>query len=322
MKVVLLAAGIGKRLSPVTNYLPKPMIPIAGKPLLEYILADLIDSGFDDICIVVGHEENHIKKYFNGWKKNDIKIVFVTQDKYIGTAHATLCAKNFVGNDKFLLYLSDTLIPFDLQSKLQEMKTDKNDISILSSQSFINDSGSVGNIIIENNFVKEISEKSKNPKSNQAWAGLAIFSDASIFKILENLAPSKHGEYDITEAMNIALKNNKIIKNYSCKKFIDCGTAEGLVDGLKFILTNKCHPNKNNPLQNSLEPIYIGTDCLFGKNVIIGPFVSLGDNVVVGDNVKISKSIVFSHTKIPSNSIISGSILLHDTSLSVDENLL
>lgn len=322
MKAVLLAAGVGKRLRPVTDYLPKPMIQIAGKPLLEYILEDLFDYGFDQICIVVGHKENHIKEYFDGWKKNDVKIVFVTQDKYKGTAHATLCAKNFVGNDKFLLYLSDTLIPFDLQSKLQEMKTDDCDISILSSQSFVNDSNSVGNIIVENNFVKEISEKSENPKSNWAWAGLAIFKDISIFKVIESLEPSKYGEYDITEAMNTALQNNKIIRNYSCKKFIDCGTAKGLLDGLKFILTNKCYANKNNTSYNRLEPIYIGTDCSFGRNVTVGPFASLGDNVVVGDNVKISQSIVFSNTKIPSNSIISGSILSHETRLSVDDTLL
>ena len=319
MKVVLLAAGIGKRLSPVTNYLPKPMIPIAGKPLLEYILVDLIDSGFDDICIVVGHEENHIKKYFNGWKKNDIKIVFVTQDKYIGTAHATLCAKNFVGNDKFLLYLSDTLIPFDLQSKLQEMKTDKNDISILSSQSFINDSGSVGNIIIENNFVKEISEKSKNPKSRLAWAGVAFIKDNSIFDFIKKLSLSDNSEYDITEAMNLALKNNKNIKNYLCEKFIDCGTVKGLLDGLKFII-DIINPSKQLIENKSFS--YVDTSCVLGKNVIIGPYTSIESNVILGDNVKISESIILDNVIVPPNRTITKSILSSHGEISSNDNIL
>ena len=319
MKAVLLAAGMGKRLEPITNFLPKPMIKICGKPLIEYIVDELSESGFNDICMIVGHESDQITSYFDSLNKQNAKISFIIQDEFKGTAHATLCAKNFVGTDPFLLYLSDTLIPFDLQNFLSEIKNHKYDISILSSKVFLNDLTSLGNVLVENGFVKEISEKSKNPKSGLAWAGVAFFNGSSIFDFIKKLSLSENDEYDITEAMNLALKNNKNIKNYFCKKFIDCGTVKGLLDGLKFIIDAK---NSSKQLIENKLLSYVDTSCILGKNVIIGPYSSIENNVTVGDNVKISESILLENTIVSSNRTINKSILSSYGELSSNDNIL
>jgi glucose-1-phosphate thymidylyltransferase len=318
MKVILLAAGIGQRLQPITDDIPKPMIKIAGKPILEYILEDLLNFGFNDLCIVVGHEANQIKNYFSNWNKNSCSISFVTQNEYKGTAHAMYLAKDFVKNDPFLLYLADTIIPLDLNDKLSKMVSDVNSMSILSSKSFVNDSNSVGNVVVKDNFVKSISEKSESGETDLAWAGLAFFNDCSIFRVIEGLSPSKHGEYDITNAMDLVIKQNQIIRNYSCEKFIDCGTPKGLLDGLKFILRKKELPATSPSSCNIIEPCYIGINCTFDTNITIGPFVSLGDNVSIGNNVKINETVVLNNTKISSNNIISHSIISEQAKLSVD----
>ena len=320
MKAILLAAGMGKRLEPITNLIPKPMIKVAGKPILEYILEDLLDCGFDDFCIVVGHESKQIIEYFENWNKN-AKITFVMQEKLTGTATAVYCAKDFVGKDPFLLYLSDTLIPIDLKSILSEVLMEENAVSILSSKVFFNDSTSVGNIVIEDNYVTQISEKSANLKSNLAWAGLAFFKDASIFQNIENLSPSERGEYDITEVMNLFLNQNKKIKNYLCEKFIDCGTPNGLLEGVKFILECKYH-KKNNYSIKIIEPCYIGKNCSFGDDVTLGPFVSIGDNVTISNHVKLEKSLIFDYTNIQSNKVITSSIISNKFHLSLDNNVL
>ena len=317
MKAVLLAAGIGQRLQPITNYIPKPMIKIAGKPILEYILEDLLNFGFDDFCIVVGHEANQIKNYFINWNKNNCNISFVTQNDYKGTAHAMYLAKDFTKNDPFLLYLADTIIPLDLNDKLSKMVSNVNSISILSSKSFVNNSNSVGNVVVVDNSVKSISEKSEINETNLAWAGLAFFRDCLIFKVIENLPLSKRGEYDITDAMDLVIKQNKIIRNYSCKKFIDCGTPKGLLDGLKFVLTKKELPDTSFPC-NVIEPCYIGINCTFGTDTTIGPFVSVDDDVSIGNNVKISETVVLNNAKISSNDIISHSIISEKVKLFVD----
>ena len=320
MKAILLAAGTGNRLFPITESLPKPMIKIAGKPILEYILEDLVSAGFDDFCIVVGHQAQQIKEYFQSWKKNLIHITFVTQENLIGTANAVYCTKKFVNNENFLVYLSDTLIPYDLQNILSEILHDPSDISLISSNVFSNTSNSVGNVLTKDNFVTRLSEKSNELSSNLAWAGLAFFNNNFIFEIIEGLNISEHGEYDITHVMNFAIKKNKQIKNYVCKEFIDCGTTIGLINGLKHILSKNFQSHKKNS-QFFQNPVYMGKNCLIGKNTKIGPNVSLGDNVSVGSNVLISNSLIMDDTYVESNTTISGSIISGKYVLSLRDTL-
>ena len=306
MKVILLAAGIGNRLLPITKFIPKSMIGIAGKPILEYILDDLFASGFDDFCIVVGHQANEIKNYFKNWNKPGVKITFVTQNNLSGTANALNYAKDFVHNEKFLVYLSDTLIP-NLPNILNMMKNNDSDISLISSQNYSNPSNSIGNIVTTDNIVTHISEKSNNSNSTLAWAGIVFFKDDSIFDIIEKLTLSKTGEYDITEAMNLMLKNKKIIQNFACDEFIDCGTLDGLLNGLSYIISKT--PNLS----------YVSKDCILGTNVTIEQNVSIGKNCSIGNNVKLSNCILLDNTSIDNNKeiknmVIGGNKILNDCS--------
>ena len=308
MKAILLSAGLGNRLLPVTESVPKSMIKIAGKPILEHILNDLITAGFDDFCIVVGHQAKQIKEYFQSWKEDLVNITFVTQENLTGTANALYCAKNFAKNDNFLVYLSDTLIPYDLKNILSKIIKDTDEISLISSNTYSNVSNSVGNIIIKDNFVTSLSEKSNKLSSNLAWAGLAFFQNNFIFKIIESLDVSDRGEYDITDAMNLIINRNKQIQNYSCKEFIDCGTTRGLIEGLKYILSKNFQSYEKN-LSLSQNPFYVGRNCVIGENLKIGPNVSLGDNVYIGNDVVIKNSLIMDDTTIESNSCITNSIV-------------
>ncbi|RZD46871.1 MAG: hypothetical protein CXT78_03410 [Thaumarchaeota archaeon] len=306
MKVILLAAGIGNRLLPITESIPKSMIDIAGKPILEYILDDLIVSGFDDFCIVVGHQSNQIKNYFKNWNRSGVKITFVTQNNLSGTADALSCAKDFVHNEFFLVYLSDTLIP-NLPNILNVMKNNDTDVSLISSLNYSNPSNSIGNIVTTGNVVTHISEKSNILNSTLAWAGIVFFKDNSIFDIIEKLNLSKTGEYDITEALNLMLKNKKIIQNFTCDEFIDCGTLDGLLNGLSFIVSKI--PNLS----------YVSNDCILGTNVIIEQNVSIGKNCRIGNNVRLSNCILLDNTSIDNNKeiknmVIGGNKILNDCS--------
>jgi len=233
MKAVLLAAGKGERLRPITLETSKQMIKIAGKPFLEYIINDLKKSGFDEICIVTGYLGNQIKDYFKDGSNFDVKIEYVTQEEQKGTAHALQCAKSFVGNDPFLVYLSDTIIP-NVDDYIKKMIDDKCEISILSSE-IESETANIGNIKIKDNFVTEITEKSGQSDSKLAWAGVAFFKNNSIFEILEDQKPSHTGEYEITESLNLALQKNHKVRNHTCHRFIDCGTPKGLEETSKYI---------------------------------------------------------------------------------------
>ena len=313
MKAVLLAAGKGLRLQPITNKIAKPMIPIAGKPFLEYVITDLVESGFRDICIVIGYLGNQIQDYFQDGKQWGIKIEYVIQTEFKGTADATRYARDFVGNDKFLLYMSDTIIPYDLKTYLKNMINDTSDVSILSGNTPSYQIGKVGNVEVDGEYVKKLSEKSSDSASNLAWAGLALFSDGLIFKIIDDLNPSARGEYEITDAMNSMLYYNKKIRNHFCDEYIDSGTPDGLLDSVKFILssryTNKSFRIFDKNLTSIIEPVYIGANCNLGKNCVIGPYVSIGNNVEIKDDVKIEESIVFDKSMIESGQHVVRSIV-------------
>ena len=168
MKAVLLAAGKGIRLRPITDKIPKQMIKIAGKPLLEYIINDLVSCGFDKICIVIGHHGDQIKEYFLDGKKFNAKIQYVEQRKFKGTADATRHTKKFVNNESFLLYLSDTMIP-NFDDILKNLLKSNEDVEILSTKILHSQLQKVGNIQInDKNYVTKIIEKPSKGTGNLA----------------------------------------------------------------------------------------------------------------------------------------------------------
>ena len=146
MKAVLLAAGKGTRLLPISDFISKQMMPIAGKFLLEYIIEDLVDSGFDELCLVIGHLGHQIKDHFGNGDKFNAKIQYITQNEQLGTANALQYAKQFVGTDTFLVYLSDTIIPKGLNPHIKNILNDKSDVNILSANVPNNQISEVGTI--------------------------------------------------------------------------------------------------------------------------------------------------------------------------------
>jgi glucose-1-phosphate thymidylyltransferase len=314
MKVVLLAAGKGKRLSPITEKLPKQMIKIVGKPILEHIIQYLAKHNFDDICIIIGHQSEQIKKYFGDGSNFGVKITYVYQKEQKGTAHATYLSKNFVGQDNFLLYLADTIIPNDLNNFLQ--KTSKNfDIEILSSDVNKEKSNSVGTISYKGDgLVTEILEKNNVDGVVLAWAGIALFKSNKIFKTIEELQPSIREEYEITDAINNLIQNGSQVRHHRYFSFIDAGTVKGLLDLQKFLLKEKKSELQSSSIILS-NTVYIGENCKFGKNLTIGPFVSIGNNVIIEDNIIIQNSIILDNSRIDSNTKIMDSILFNENQI-------
>jgi len=289
------------------------MIQICGKPILEYIISELTKLGFDELCIVIGENSYSISEYFGNGKNFGAKIQYMIQKNPHGTANALLYAAEFVKNDPFLVYLSDTIILPSLKKYLQNMVDDKSEISILSSKILESDFMQVGNIEVDSDMVTNFNEKSSLSKSNLGWAGLAFFKNNFIFQLIKELKPSFRGEYEIPDAINKSIKIKKFVRNHLCEKFIDSGTKAGLLQFTQHIL--KEHKPKSKTQVNSVhitETVYLGKDCLVGKDVKLGPFVSIGDSVEIQENTSINNSLIFDKQKIKANQIISNSILFNN----------
>ena len=339
MKAVIIAAGEGKRLRPITSSRPKPLIPIAGKPLLEHTILGLKNSGINEILLVVGYKENLIKDYFgDGKEKFNVKIEYITQEEQLGTAHAFRYGKNFAVNEPVLLMYGDLLVePKVYQEIIQTFKKNKVEGIILLME--VKNPEEFGIISLDSNgFVEKIIEKPSPEMNvgNLANAGVFIF-DSKIFQAIEKTEKSIRGEYEFTDSMEILVNqlNGKIL-GYTIKDYFwsDIGLPWQLFGANSFILDRierkilgdveenvqilgNVHISKNTNVKSGSYiqgPCYIGENTLIGPNAFIRPYTSVGDNCHIGIS-EVKNSLIFSKSNVPHFNYVGDSIICENVNL-------
>ncbi len=286
MKALVLAAGKGTRMRPVTDQVSKPLLPLRGHPTLYYILEDLINSGVTEIGIVVSDENvAQIQEFINMSKfKLKKKIEVIVQKQQLGVAHAVKTARHFLDSQDFILYLGDNLFQSGVKQVISSfLKKDNTTIAVKK----IIDPSKFGVAVIspEGNLVKII-EKPDNPPSNYAVSGIYCFKKG-IFESIDKIKPSKRGEYEITDAIEDLLKNNinvnaEIIDGW----WIDTGNLHD------FLIANRniYKSNKDSKLNSKFS--YKSTNSIVDDNSLIknesniinssiNNFSSVGDRVII-----------------------------------------
>ena len=200
MKCVILAGGMATRMRPFASYIPKHMIGICGKPLLEYTLYSLRKNGIREVCIVVGYQKEIIMNYFRDGERFKMKISYFIQRETLGTAHALRVAESFVADEEaFFLIYGDTFISSKAILNMNEKYKETRASAILALAAVKNPER-FGVAIIENDRIKHIIEKPSLPPSNIVCAGAFILRPL-VFEYIKKLAPSLRGEYELTEAI-------------------------------------------------------------------------------------------------------------------------
>ncbi|MHB8361930.1 MAG: glucose-1-phosphate thymidylyltransferase [Thermoplasmataceae archaeon] len=333
MKGIILHGGNGTRLRPLTYTDVKQLLPIAGKPISEYALENLIEVGIKEINIVIGSVGGEeVKKYYGDGKRWNVDITYTYQDSPLGIAQAIGLTKEFVNNDQFIVFLGDNFLQ-DGISKLYQDFISKNYEGMLALVQVKNPS-QFGIAEIRDDEIIKLVEKPKNPNSDLAIAGV-YFLNADIFEIISNLKPSGRGEYEITEAYQAMVDNGKKI-GYSIINgwFKDTGTVEDFLDCNRLVLdriegvnlkdfhekqiSGRVKISKDTIIsENSriLGPCYIGSGTKI-EDSYIGPFTSIGSNCIV-KNVEIEDSIVMDGTVIEmsNGTRITGSLIGANTSI-------
>ncbi|MFW9824147.1 MAG: bifunctional sugar-1-phosphate nucleotidylyltransferase/acetyltransferase [Candidatus Thorarchaeota archaeon] len=336
---MILAAGKGERLVPITSSRPKPMIPLAGKPLLEHAILGLKNAGVDEILLVVGYKEEIIKNYFNNWqKKFKINITYLTQKEQLGTGHAVSYAKNFAQDTPFFLLYGDLVVEPSIFKKILEKFNEINTKGIMALYKVQNpqDYGIIS--LNSEGFVEKITEK-PNPKlnlGNLANAGIYIF-DSLIFKAIEKTEKSVRGEYEFTDSMQILigqLDGNIIGYNIMDSFWNDIGLPWQLfkansfhLDRIEHKILGDIEPNvqisgivhigKNTVIKSGTYiqgPCYIGENSLIGPNAFLRPYSSIGDNCHIGMS-EIKNSIIFSNSSAPHFNYVGDSIICEGVNL-------
>lgn len=331
MKGILLHGGSGTRLRPLTYTDVKQLLPIAGKPISEYALENLIEVGINEINIVIGSiGGEEVKKYYGDGLKWNIKISYTYQDKPLGIAHAIGMTKDFVKDDNFIVFLGDNYLQDGITKLYHDFVSKKYDAMVALVP--VTNPSQFGIAEIENDRITKLVEKPKEPKSNLAIAGVYFLSQ-SIFEIISNLRPSGRNEYEITEAyQEMILKGKKVGYSIINGWFKDTGTVADFLDCNRLVL-DKIKGNQKREdskisgrvylgenvklLENTsiLGPCYIGPNTQI-KDSYIGPFTSIGANCNI-ENVEIENSIIMDDTniKMPDEIRIGESLIGSKTSI-------
>ena len=331
MKGIILHGGHGTRLRPLTHTGPKQLLPIANKPMSQYALDDLKAAGITDIGIIIGDVyPEKVKEYYGNGKRFGVNITYIYQDSPKGISHAIRLCKEFVGNEKFVVYLGDNVLRKDLLQFKQKFENSNSNAMILLCE--VSDPHRFGIAELENNNsgkIKKIIEKPKNSSSNLAVIGV-YFLTPKIFDIIDNLKPSWRDELEITDALDLLLQENNIDYDVVTGWWKDTGTPEDIIHANKLILDSMVHENqfqldndskikdniiigKNSEISRDSfikGPIIIGKNCNIGPAVRIGPYVSIGDNCIL-KNCDIENSIVMNNCKINSKINLTNSIIAH-----------
>jgi len=312
MKALFLAGGMGTRLKPLTDDLPKPMVPMMGKPLLERNMLKFKECGVEEIILSTCYKSQKIEEYFGNGSNLGLKIHYACEDTPLGTGGAIKNAEEFF-NDTFIIYYADILSDISIRDMMKFHKAKRASVTIAITQ--VENYSAYG--VIEYNkhlFAQSFIEKPKlsEIKSKYINAGIYIFEP----NILKEFPKSQAVSLE-REIYPLLLKKGYSIAVYKSEEYwMDIGTVEKYIKANQDILSGTCHlselKDKNDdifigkntiihPSTKIIGPVYIGENTIIGAHSTIGPNTIIGNNCRVGINNTIVNSIVWDKINIQKN---------------------
>lgn len=313
VKAVIPVAGAGKKLRPHTHTQPKPLIPVAGKPILGHIIESLLDAGIKDFIFVIGYLGEKIEEFVREGYADKANIEFVVQTPREGLGHAIWMAREEIQQaDEILIALGDTIVDADLGQIIAS------EHSIVGVQT-VEDPRHFGVAVVdESGFVSSVAEKPLIPKSNLALVGLyKICEPKLLMEILDTTIregnPGNNGEFQLTDALATLIEKEVKIRTLAVDNWFDCGKKETLLETNRLLLEKVTQIDQSH-FRNCVirPPVFIPKDCVI-EDSIIGPYVAIADHVVIRNSI-VKDSILGTYSQLESI-ILDGSVVGSDASL-------
>jgi bifunctional UDP-N-acetylglucosamine pyrophosphorylase/glucosamine-1-phosphate N-acetyltransferase len=329
LKAVVLAAGRGERLWPLTEDTPKPLLPVANKSILERTCEALVSAGIRQIILVVGFRSEKIRDRLGKGEAIGSELKYVRQKNAKGTADALgTCRKELRGEDRFLVLYGDDY--YDSNVPRAFLATARKNEGVTIGAANVQDASRFGKIQSKRGFVTEIQEKASRAEPGQVNAGIYLM-DESIFPAIMKTKRSIRGELELTDAVRILIKEGKQVhaQLLGSRKWLGISYPWDMLEANEWILQSLkpvtygtiekgVHISGSVVLEGGsvvkagsyLEgPVHVGKRCQVGPNAYLRPYSSLGDDVKVGAGCEIKNSIVMKNTRIPHLSYVGDSIL-------------
>lgn len=311
MKGLILAAGWGTRLRPITSLRPKPTIQVANKALIVHAVDNLKEAGIFEIGIVVNEQvKEHIQKAVAACQ--DVSFEYIIQNPPKGLAHAVQVSKDFLQDDNFVMYLGDNLFQQGIKGFVEAF--DPKTMNALLALVEVPDPRALGVAVVQGGQIVKLVEKPKVPPSNLAVSGVYVF-DSTIFDMIDGLEPGAKGEYQITDAIQMLIESGKSVGYKKVEGWWkDTGKAEDILDANRLLLLDikkdirgeidnslligEVEIGEGTIIKNSkiVGPVLIGENC-FIEDAYIGPYTTVANEVSL-NNSELESSVVGNGTEI------------------------
>jgi UDP-N-acetylglucosamine diphosphorylase/glucosamine-1-phosphate N-acetyltransferase len=337
MKAVVLAAGEGVRLRPITLTRPKHLIKLGGKPLLEHCLRAVKASRIEEIVIVTHYMGDSIREYFGDGKKLGLRIEYVKQEEAVGTGNALSVVEPYVKED-FLLVYGDLLFnPEVVKNVIESHAKEKSSASLAVVP--VENPEDYGIVDLEDEkFVKSIIEKPKREDAQSNLANTGVYAlSTEIFEKTKQTSASTRGEWEIPDAISLLIREKKTVTaiKVSRQDWMDIGRPWDLLEANCRVLTRMRH-KMNGTVEEGAHlvgpvavaesarirsgayiegPAFVDEESDVGPNCYIRPHTSIGKKVRVGNACEIKNSIIMDNTHVGHLSYVGDSVLCENCNL-------
>ncbi|MFC1745689.1 glucose-1-phosphate thymidylyltransferase [Candidatus Riflebacteria bacterium] len=313
MRALILCAGKGTRLRPITHSFPKHLIPILNKPVVQYGVESCIVNGIKEIAFIVNSDYEQFYEIFGDGKDFGSEFTYIVQKRPRGLGDAILSGRDFIGDHDFIVFLGDNFLKEGFSDLKDNFQKEHPDAALFLTG--VDNPQAFGIASVEGGRVIKVEEKPKNPASNLAIVG-AYFFKPSIFKVIETLEPSKRGEIEITDAIQKLIESGaRILPQLVGGWWRDTGNAVDIID-TNLMMLDEMDDSRNGIIDENSEirgrvvvkegarivssslrgPILVGKNAVV-ENSFIGPYTVLGRETKL-INSEIEHSVVMAGSKI------------------------
>ncbi len=305
---LVLAGGRGTRFGNLTKRIPKPLLPVAGKPLIIRNIDNLRRAGVRDITIVISPDSEQVRSVLGNGHTLGVNLEYVRQEDHLGTAHAIGLAREIIGDNRFLVCWSDNLTTYALSDLIDNDHVFPADGTL--AVHFTENPRKGGIVITKARTITEFEEKPEKPRSNLNLAGMYILGPWVFGAIDKTRLNSKEGEYYLPDAFQIAV-NDGLTLNWALVGDwrMNVNTPEDLLVGNARLLEHDGHTTPADGSYTIMKPVHIPSSVQIGHGATVGPYVSIGEGAVIGDNARIADAVVLGGAVIPDGAEIDRAIV-------------
>ncbi|MFE7426597.1 glucose-1-phosphate thymidylyltransferase [Streptomyces sp. NPDC057545] len=309
MKALVLSGGAGTRLRPITHTSAKQLVPVANKPVLFYGLEAIEEAGITEVGIIVGETADEIREAVGDGSRLGIDVTYIPQEQPLGLAHAVRIARDFLGDDDFVMYLGDNFIVGGITGLVDGFRKERPDAQILLTRVPDPTSFGVAELDAEGRVVG-LEEKPREPKSDLALVGVYLFTSA-IHEAVRSIEPSWRGELEITHAIQWLIDQERDVRSTTIRGYWkDTGNVTDMLEVNRTVLETvepaqdgaevdddteiigrvRIEPGAKVSGSRIVGPVIIGARSVI-SDAYVGPFTSISEDVRIEDS-EIEYSIV------------------------------